>query len=313
MTTAADGVSSVQSQARSGIDFGQLARDLGQSGHWIVVLAYGLVYLPVFIVLAEGPWRTEQDGHGSLILIITAFLLMFQAPALRDSKGTPAPIMGTLALLGGAFFLALGQSQGHSFFSAGSQIPVLAGLILYYRGWKGLWVCWFPVFFLIFAVPMPGWVLDGFTQAAKLQIAYEATELLYALGYPIAQNGVTITIGGYELLVKDACAGLNSLYGLLSVGLFYVYATRDAGLFRNTVLFLFIVPAAILANFIRVLSISLITYHFGEAAGEGILHDLSGIVLFVIALILFLILDGIFVLFDQLKRRVWSKKGESHA
>ena len=45
---------------------------------------------------------------------------------------------------------------------------------------------------------------------------------LSLFGYPIARDGVVLTIGAYSLLIADACSGLNSMVALSGIGLLYV-------------------------------------------------------------------------------------------
>ena len=56
----------------------------------------------------------------------------------------------------------------------------------------------------------------------------------------------------------------------------------------------FVVPVAIFSNFMRVLTLILVTYYFGEAAGQGFIHDFAGLTVFMIALLLIFGLDGLF-------------------
>lgn len=296
MTDMSDVTEPQNERPQVGIDFVLVFQEAKNSGAWLLILLYGLVFLPTYVSLSAGPWQTDQDGHGIIIHIISLFILLYSVRDLKTVEPRPDILFGSLALFGGALSLALGRSQSQILFEAGAQIPILIGLTLMFVGWQGLKKVGFAIAFLCFAVPMPGWLLDGFTQNIKLAISYYATELLYTVGYPIAQNGVTMMIGQFELLVKDACAGLNSIYGLLAVGIFYIYATWRDGWFRNICMFALILPAAIIANFIRVLLLALITYHFGEAAGQGFLHDLAGFVMFILALMVFLLVDSLFLL-----------------
>ena len=73
---------------------------------------------------------------------------------------------------------------------------------------------------------MPDWLIDAATVPLKVFISDVVTRILYAAGYPIAQNGVMIMIGSYQLLVKDACSGMNSIFALSAIGVFYAYAFR---------------------------------------------------------------------------------------
>jgi exosortase/archaeosortase family protein len=45
-----------------------------------------------------------------------------------------------------------------------------------------------------------------------------------------------------------------------------------------------VVPVAILANFVRVIILILITYYSGEAAAQGFLHDFAGLLTYAAAL-----------------------------
>jgi len=117
------------------------------------------------------------------------------------------------------------------------------------------------------------------------------TDGLYALGFPISQNGVVIFIGQYKLLVKDACAGLNSMFSLSAVGLFYIYLAHRNNPLHSLILALFILPASFIANLVRVLILILATWYLGEEAGLGIIHDSSGVLMFVAALFAILVLD----------------------
>jgi hypothetical protein len=69
-----------------------------------------------------------------------------------------------------------------------------------------------------------------------------ATQLLYALGYPVGRIGVILTWGQYQLLVADACAGLNSMFTLEALGLLYMNLTRYTSLARNTALAILLIP-----------------------------------------------------------------------
>ena len=186
----------------------------------------------------------------------------------------------------------LARTQGVLAVETLSMIPVIVGCILVSAGWSVLRILAFPVGFLIFAVPAPDWMIDAATVPLKVLISDLVTRVLYAAGYPIAQNGVMIMIGTYQLLVKDACSGLNSIFALSAIGVFYAYAFRWDQKIRSLILLAAIIPITIVANFIRVLALVLIAYYGGVDQIEGALHDLTGIGLFAVALILLFLLDG---------------------
>ena len=182
-------------------------------------------------------------------------------------------------------------------FQVGSQIPLLAALLLLFGGAGALRAAWFPLFFLIFMVPLPEALVASITGPLKSAVSAVASELLHALGYPVGRSGVVLTVGQYQLLVADACAGLNSIFTLEALGLLYMNLMRYTSAARNLTLALLLVPVAFAANIVRVMILVLVTYHFGDAAGQGFVHDFAGIVLFVVSLVFMLLLDRVLGLF----------------
>ena len=152
---------------------------------------------------------------------------------------------------------------------------------------------WFPLFFLLFAFPPPDTLFAMITQPLKIGVSEAAVAVLYAFGYPVGGSGVTIQIGQYEMLVAAACAGLNSLISLTALGLFYTYLRHSSNWHYMLFLLACIIPVAVLANLIRVLLLLLITYHFGEAAGQGFFHDLAGMTMFLSALLGIFLIDSL--------------------
>jgi exosortase B len=145
---------------------------------------------------------------------------------------------------------------------------------------------------MIFMIPLPGVFVDAMTQPMKTAVSYVVESVLYAVGYPISRSGVILQIGQYQLLVADACAGLNTLFTLEALGLLYLNLVKHQSIARNIVLAICIVPISFVANVIRVIALTLITYHLGDEAGQGFLHDFAGMVLFMAALLLIILFDG---------------------
>ena len=149
----------------------------------------------------------------------------------------------------------------------------------------------FPLLFLTFLIPLPPHLIDALTGPLKQQVSIVVDHMLYWVGYPIARSGVVLTMGPYQILIADACSGLNSIYSLSAVGLLYTYISGKKPFFHTATLVLSILPIAFLANVLRVIVLMLITYHFGNEAGQGFFHGFAGVFLFVIALSSFIGLD----------------------
>jgi exosortase B len=263
---------------------------------WLPVAAGLLVlYVPTFYDLATTLWQLDEYAHGPIILAVIAWLIWDRRQALFAAPARTAPLPGFTLLLFGLLIYAVGRSQEITMFELGSLAPVLAGVLLATRGWPGLRAFWFAILFIAFVVPLPGFLVDALTAPLKQNVSAVAEQLLYVAGYPIARNGVMLTIGQYQLLVADACSGLNSMFSLSALGLLYLYLTRYQSWLHNGLVLASILPIAFCANIVRVMILVLVTYHFGDAAGQGFVHGFSGMLLFIIALL------GLFA-FDALLR-----------
>lgn len=261
---------------------------------WPVLLGLAAMYAPTYYDLANGLWNSEEQAHGPIVLIVALFLVWRnRAALLSPATEKSSPALGWAVLIPGLLIYALGRSQDIILFEVGSQIPVLIGALLITTGFPAVRAMWFPLFFLIFMVPLPGFIVDAATGPLKQYISVIAENILYAVGYPIARNGVVLTIGQYQLLVADACSGLHSMFSLSAMGLLYLYLMQRTSAARNIILIASILPIAFAANVVRVMILVLVTYHFGDEAGQGFVHDFAGILLFVVGLLFLFALDGL--------------------
>ncbi len=278
----------------------QLPRPLRPLLAWLLlgwVLLFGRSYWDLF----HGLWTSDEQGHGPMILAVGLWLLARRLLSLREAQGTawglPPLALGLAAYL-------LGRSQSIWTLEIGAQPLVLAGLVLLFLGWRGLRLAAFPLFFLLFMIPWPGDWTAALTTPLKIAVSGVASQLLYWAGYPVGQSGVVLTVGPYQLMVADACAGLNSLFTLEALGLLYMNVMQHTAVWRNTALALLVVPISFAANVLRVLVLVLVTYHFGDAAGQGFIHGFAGLLLMLAALLLIMAVDG---LLGRLARwRGWS-------
>ncbi|MDI1259302.1 exosortase B [Aquabacterium sp.] len=255
------------------------------------------LYVPTYVILDKTIWNVVGQGHGPVILALMLWLIWQRWPKFVALSSAPANMAGAFTLTVGLLLYILGHSQDILFIDVGSQLLVLAGIFLLYRGWAGLRVMWFPLFFIIFMIPVPGSVVDQVTAPLKQAVSYTAEHVLYWAGYPIGRSGVVLTIGPYQLLVADACAGLNSIFALEAIGVFYMSVAQHTNQLRNSLLAVLILPISFASNVIRVVTLVLVTYYFGDAVGQGFVHDFAGIVLFMVATLLTIGTDSILGLF----------------
>jgi len=252
-----------------------------------------VLFVPVFSDLATGIWASDEQGQGPVILALSLWLLYRRRAALVAAVVRPQPVAGWSLVFLGLLTYWLGRAQDILMFATLALIPLACGACLLIRGGAALRVAAFPIFLLVFLVPLPGAVVAAVTAPLKSAVSTTAAALLYQLGAPVARSGVVLMVGQYQLLVADACAGLNSMFTLEAIGLVYMSLRSHAALLRNVMLALLLVPVAFCANVVRVMALVMVTYLWGDAAGQGFVHGFAGVLLFVVAVLLMFGVDGL--------------------
>ena len=157
------------------------------------------LYIPTYVNLARTIWASEAQAHGPIILGVALWFFWKLRLVIHNMVTTPAKA-GWPIFICGLLLYILGHSQDILLFEVGSQIVVVSGLLLILRGWVALRAAWFPLFFLLFMIPLPGPVVDALTLPMKMAVSYVADHILYWVGYPISRTGVILQIGQYKLL-----------------------------------------------------------------------------------------------------------------
>lgn len=261
---------------------------------WPILAGIITLYVPTYNLLFLSIWNDEDQRHGPIVLMVVLFLFWKNKNHLRLNPANKAwPVIGSFCLVLGLLCYMLGRSQDILLLEIGSQIFVFSGILLLTRGMQALKAMWFPLFFILFMIPLPGTFIDAVTMPMKMAVSYVAEHVLFLAGYPIARTGVILQIGQYQLLVADACAGMHTLISLEALGLLYLNLVKHDSLFRNITLAILIVPISFTANVIRVMVLTLVTYYFGDAAGQGFVHGFAGMVLFIVALTLIMSIDSL--------------------
>jgi exosortase B len=257
----------------------------------LLALALAVLYIPSYMELSRTVWNTDEQGHGPIIFAVAVWLFYRHRHAVAALTAQPQPGLAWAILVPSLLMYVLGYSQSFLMLAVLSQIGVLAALILLFGGRAALRLVWFPLFFLVFMTPFPESLVAAVTGPLKSAVSVVAADLLYNVGYPVSRVGVILNVGQYQLLVADACAGLNSMFTLEALGLLYMNLMQYKSATRNVLLAVLVVPIAFGANVVRVMVLVLVTYHFGDAAGQGFVHGFAGMVLFIVGLILVLFTD----------------------
>ena len=268
-------------------------------GRLIQILALGVLavtYGPVLIELVRDWIRDPNYQHGFLMPVISGYLVWNVRKDLRaaSAKGS---IWGLVGLLLSGTLFALGTAGAEAFTQRVSFVTTLASLVLFLYGWRFLRLTIFPIAFLLLAIPLPYVIYYGLTAPMQALAAKVAIFGMNVFGVQAVGQGNMIHLSATSLEVAEACSGIRSLYAFLAVGALVANFT-PAPLWGQIVIFLLAIPMSVVGNAIRVLGTGLGAYLIGPEATEGTVHELFGLLVFVISL-------GIFMLIKHLAGKVW--------
>jgi exosortase len=281
------------------------ARRLGFDAAAILppALAFAVLAIPTALTLSDQTWATETGAQGPLVLCTGAWLLWRLAPEFRERAVAGQPLVTAAMLVLALASYVFGRAYDFvTFETAGVYGAGLA--ILYTRLGARLMIRnWFPFLYLAFIIPPPEYLLVHTTAPLKQFVSWVSTDWLAAFGIPVAREGVTIFVAQYQLLVEDACSGMNSIIGIIAVSLLYIYLTRGSSWRYSLLLTSFAVPIAIVANILRIMALILLTYFYGDQVAQGFLHYTAGFFLFALSLLLVFSLDRLFATVGDRFRR----------
>ncbi len=255
--------------------------------NWLLI---GLIFLlaamllaPVGRWLAGEWWSNDYYSHGVLVPLVSGFFAWRIIPRLTrrpDNSGLWLVALATLAYVG-AFY----QRAFHV--AALAMILMLAGAVWTYWGWSGLKKMAFSLAFLIFMIPFP------FVEASSLPLSLLtgqiATRIMQFAGLDVTVQGAAVTLPNANLVVGAQCSGVRSIITLFALAAVFAYIVQG-NLLRKALLFLSVIPIAVLGNIFRVSSLLWVADQWGVEAGFTYYHDYSGFVFFAISFALLILL-----------------------
>lgn len=269
---------------------------------WSLLLLLAWLYHSILYNLVLQWGKDPNFGHGYFVPAFSLYLLWQDRQRLKAIE--PAPTWAGLPLIVGALALLLLGDLGVELFTARiSLLFLLAGLILFFRGWEFFRAVLFPLAFLILMIPLPNIIQQKFTFPLQLLASKLASGMLEIVHVPVFRQGNLLTLADKQLDVADACSGIRSLYSLVTLAVIYGCLMEKRKWVR-VILACAAIPIAILANCFRVFVTGLLVQYWGADKAEGGFHTFEGWLVFVISLILLFALH-------RLISRIWKSAPDS--
>ncbi len=251
----------------------------------------GFLYYSILAHLVGDWWRDPNFSHGFLVPAFSAFIVWRDRRQLAALPREPA-WSGLAIIIGALAMLIVGVLGAEFFLSRCSFVFLLAGLIVFFQGWRHFRLVLFPWAFLFFMIPIPAIIFNQIAFPLQFLAARLADSLLTLFGVPVLREGNIIQLPTVTLEVAEACSGIRSLMSLGALAVIYGYFLEPRILGR-VLLALSAIPIAVVANGMRVMGTGLAGYYWDPEKAEGFFHEFSGWVIFVISLALLLALHAV--------------------
>lgn len=253
----------------------------------ILFLLAAWLYAPLALQLARQWWQDPNYTHGFFVPVFSGFLIWERRAKLAALRIKPA-WSGLVMLLLALVALTLSAIKSGFFLYRVSALLFIAGLAVFLAGWKHLAAISFPLAFLVLMIPSST-LLEQITFPLQIIASKTATFLLMLAGVPAVREGNIILLPTARLEVAEACSGIRSLFSLLTLTIVYGYlAETKIGV--RVLLAVMAVPISVLANALRIAFTGLIVENWGVERAEGMVHLLSGWLVFVASLALVFLL-----------------------
>lgn len=267
------------------------SRRLNLSDPGIALIAAAVLLLPLWAPWQSSVSRKPHYEFYPILVFGMIFLVRHRLMSLEEGSVVPGnPIVAGIIALMSVAGLFFGYVVGNS--SVLSLSTVLAfSMVLYATGGWKVWRRVIPVFFLLLLMTPPPWSLDMVLtiKLQQLSVAIASRVLdMFKIFHVVHTN--TLEVDGQRFLVEEACSGIQSLFSILAFAMFYAI-WNERGLVRTV----FLLAGALIFD----LSLNVVRICLGVVAKitgdinllDGWPHEILGIVVFVLGLLLTLSWD----------------------
>ena len=260
----------------------------------------GWLYASILSRLAVQWWNDPNFSHGFFVPLFSLFVLWQERERLTKLSVEPS-FWGLPILVLALTVLVVGVLGAELFLSRASFLLVLAGVVVFFLGWRFFRAVLFPWAFLILMIPLPALIFNQITFPLQLLASQAAATLLPMAGVPVLREGNVINLPAMPLEVAQACSGIRSLLSLVTLAVIYGYVVEGSRWMRVAILAVCAIPIAVVANSARIIGTGLLVQYWDPDKAEGFFHLFSGWLIFVVSL-------GLLFLVQRILSLVWRRK-----
>ncbi|PID78168.1 MAG: exosortase [Deltaproteobacteria bacterium] len=263
----------------------------------LIVLSVFILFFFTTIIELINDWSVNDNfSHGFLVPFISLYMIWYKRDELSKIEIKPSNY-GIIIILFGMLCAIAGNLGAELFVTRISMIITLSGIILFLFGTKIFKSLLIPVLYLIIMIPLPAIIWNKIAFPLQLFAAGNASDICQMLGLSVLREGNILHLENTSLEVIDACSGLRSLTSLIALSGAFAFIS-NLKISGKWILFFSAIPVAVAVNVIRLTITAFTAVHIGPETAHGFLHEISGIIVFITALILLYL---IFLLISKLE------------
>lgn len=265
----------------------------------IILVAFAILYRTTIANLIQDWITNDNYSHGFMVPFIAGYMIWHKKHQLGQAIIAPNNF-GLLIIIFGMCIFIIGNIAAELFTMRTAVVVTIGGLCIYSFGMQVTTIIAVPIIYLMFMVPIPAIIWNKIAFPLQLLSAKFTSNVVQFIGISMLREGNILHLTNTSLEVVDACSGLRSLTSLLALSAAFAYIVSLSSI-SKWIMFLSAIPIAIAVNIIRLTTTAILATHFGPEVAQGFLHELSGIIIFLLA---FILLYGLFILIKSIEIRI---------
>jgi exosortase len=252
----------------------------------LLLALWFITFIPVYPSLVWTWLNHSDNSHGILVPLVSAYFIWQKRDKFKLVKISNSNWGAIILIISMGLYL-LSYAGGIAVVSRSMIVFSLIGLVMFTLGEHFLKALSFPLFFLIFMVPVPDSILGLVAFPLQLFATKVSTFFIQSFSIPAYREGNMLYFAQTQLEVAEACSGIRSLmsFGMLSFIFAYM---MDKIWWKRILLVLSTIPLALFANIVRVTGTGILAHFYGSKAALGFLHEFSGLAVFAFGFVLLL-------------------------
>jgi exosortase len=285
------------------LSFGQSWVPQSARHAWFAALCLTIAGMSWTAVGALSTLAVNDDRYTYILVVPAICITMLYANRRRIFAVSRSTARAGIPLLIGTAAIMMAPNTALAGHILALVLTCAAAFVLCY-GIPAFRQALFPLALLLLVVPPPESVFSGISRVLQTASADFTHFLFTVLGVPVFREGLEFSLRNVRIEIAEECSGIRSSIALLISGSVAAYFFLESAWSRLTLL-LILVPALIVKNAVRIVTLSCLASYVDPGFLHGSLHHRFGSVFALVALAL--VLPSLLLL-QRLERKLRSHR-----